>query len=81
MPELGPLLQIVQQAGAVAVLVLLVVLLVREIVVPKGRLDDQKALTRDALDGWKGQTDATNRMAAALEERNKLDREHLDRSR
>lgn len=54
-----------------------VILLVREIVVPKGRLDDQKALTAEALAGWKAQTDATNRIATAVEERNKLDR--LDR--
>lgn len=55
-----------------------VVALVREIVVPVGRLADAKAMRDEAIAGWKAQTDATNRLASAIEERNKIEaaREH-----
>jgi hypothetical protein len=50
-----------------------VVALVREIVVPIGRLNEVKARRDEALAGWKAQTDATLRLAAAIEERNRIE--------
>jgi hypothetical protein len=79
LPELGPLIELLSQAGPTAVLIFMVWLLVSERLVPKGRLDDEKSARREATDGWREQAGATNRTAAALEERNRIDRETLDR--
>lgn len=81
MPELGPLITLLADNGpSIGVLVFLVWLLVTERLVPKGRLDDEKSARHEATEGWREQSAANNRMAAALEERNRLDREQLDRA-
>jgi hypothetical protein len=44
-----------------------VIMLIQEIVVPSGRLKDQKALTAEVIAGWKAQTDATLKLAERIE--------------
>lgn len=39
------------------------------------RIADLKGRLDEAMAGWKSQTDATNRLAAAMEARNELDRQ------
>lgn len=65
---LGPL-------GLTVGLLFLVWLFVTERVVPKGRLDDQKIATKDALDIAKQANESLDRMANAVEARNQLDAE------
>lgn len=65
---LGPL-------GLTAGLLFLVWLFVTERVVPKGRLDDQKEQTKDALDIARQANESLDRMASAVEARNQLDTE------
>ena len=65
---LGPL-------GLTVGLLVLVWLMVTEKVVPKGRLDDQKAATHDALDIARQANESLDRMADAVEARNNLDAE------
>jgi hypothetical protein len=67
---LGPL-------GLTVGLLILVWFLVTEKVVPKGRLDDQKAATKDALDIARAANDSLDRMADAVEARNQLDAERV----
>lgn len=45
-------------------------LFINEKIVPKGRLDDQKALTKDALDIARSSVAANERLADAFEARN-----------
>lgn len=65
---LGPL-------GLTVGLLILVWFLVTEKVVPKGRLDDQKTATKEALDIARAANDSLDRMADAVEARNQLDAE------
>jgi hypothetical protein len=65
---LGPL-------GLTVGLLFFVYMLVSERVVPKGRLDDQKAATKDALDIAREANSSLDRMADAVEARNNLDAE------
>ena len=65
---LGPL-------GLTAGLLFLVWLFVTEKVVPKGRLDDQKQATKEALDIARQANESLDRMANAIEARNQLDAE------
>lgn len=67
---LGPL-------GLTVGLLILVWFLVTEKVVPKGRLDDQKNATKDALDIARAANDSLDRMADAVEARNQLDAERV----
>lgn len=67
---LGPL-------GLTFGLLVLVWFLVTEKVVPKGRLDDQKVATKDALDIARQANDSLDRMADAVEARNTLDAERV----
>jgi hypothetical protein len=70
MESFTAIFQTISTGGAVAVLVWLVYSLITERLVPKGRLDDQKAATKDALDGWKQANSANERLADAWEARN-----------
>jgi hypothetical protein len=65
---LGPL-------GLTAGLLFLVWLFVTEKVVPRGRLDDQKQATKEALDIARQANESLDRMANAIEARNQLDAE------
>lgn len=67
---LGPL-------GLTVGLVLLAYLLITERVVPKGRLEDQKAATKEALDIAREANLSLDRMADAMEARNQLDAEKV----
>jgi len=57
--------------------VLLLWLFVTERIIPRGRLEDQKAATAAALAGWRDANLTTEKMAEALETRNTLDTEAL----
>lgn len=76
-PGLDSLAQLIREGGAIAVLIVMVYLVLREHLVPKGRLDDQKSLTKEAMDGWKAQTAATTQVAEAITQANKIDEERL----
>jgi hypothetical protein len=65
---LGPL-------GLTAGLLFLVWLFVTEKIVPRGRLDDQKQATKEALDIARQANESLDRMASAIEARNQLDAE------
>ena len=68
--DLQAIFQLVSTGGALGMALWLLSLLIQEKLVPKGRLDDQKALTKEALDGWRSADDANNRLADAWEARN-----------
>ena len=65
---LGPL-------GLTVGLLFLFWLMMSERLIPRGRLDDQKNATREALDIAREANQALDRMADAVEQRNKLDAE------
>lgn len=67
---LGPL-------GLTAGLLILVWLFVTEKVVPRGRLDDQKESTKEALSIAHEANESLDRMADAVEARNQLDAERV----
>lgn len=46
---------------------------INEKIVPKGRLDDQKALTKEALEGWKELRQSIDRLADVWEARNEAE--------
>jgi hypothetical protein len=68
--DFNSVFQAISTGGAVAVLIWLTWLLINEKLIPMGRLDDQKALTKEALDGWKQANSANERLADAWEARN-----------
>lgn len=70
---LPQLLDLLVGASPFAMAVFLIYLLITEQVVPKGRLDDQKALTKEATDGWKLSVTANERLADAWEARNEAE--------
>lgn len=76
--DLTPIVGLIREGGA---LVLAVVMLYAvafkdpPLLYPKSRLDDEKAGRKEATEGWKGQTAATERLADALEKRNEIDQE------
>jgi hypothetical protein len=70
MPDLEALIQMVTTGGAIVVLIWLVRLLLNNDLVTRERLEDQKALTAEALAGWKLADDANSRLADAWEARN-----------
>ena len=63
--------------GLTVGLLFFVWLLVSERVVPKGRLEDQKKATQDALDIAREANNSLDRMADAVEARNNLDAERV----
>lgn len=69
---LGPL-------GLTVFVLFLIWLFVTERVIPRGRLEDQKIATSAALDVVRGANLALEKMADALEARNRLDTEQLAR--
>lgn len=76
--DLASLFDLVTTGGALFILVWMVQLLLTEKVVPKGRLDDQKTLTKEALDGWRAANTANERLADAWEARNSAETRMLD---
>lgn len=64
------ILQFVSTGGALGFAIWMISLLLSEKIVPKGRLDDQKELTKDALEGWRASDAANERLADAWEARN-----------
>lgn len=75
MPSESQLTVLLGPLGLTAGLLFLVWLFVTEKVVPKGRLDDQKQATKDALDIARQANESLDRMANAVEARNQLDAE------
>lgn len=71
--ELAALLEFISSAGSVAFTIWVIYLFLKEQIVPRGRLDDQKALTQQALDGWNKATTANERLADAWEARNEAE--------
>lgn len=67
---LGPL-------GLTAGAILLIYLLISERLIPRGRLDEQKQATRDAIGVGQGAVDAMGKLADAVEARNRLDEQRV----
>jgi hypothetical protein len=68
--NLAELFQMISTGGALAFAIWMIWLFLSEKIVPRGRLDDQKDLTQEALDGWKAANSANERLADAWEARN-----------
>lgn len=64
------ILQALSTFGALGAAALIIWGFLTERIVPKGRLDDQKALTQQAVEGWKLSISANERLADAWEARN-----------
>jgi hypothetical protein len=77
MPDQNTLTLLLGPLGLTAGLLILVWLFVTEKVVPKGRLDDQKAATLEALQIAHEANQSLDRMADAVEARNNLDAERV----
>ncbi len=70
---LDQLLQLINTGGTLAFAIYMFWLFLSERIVPKGRLDDQKALTKEAVDGWRASVAANERLADAFEARNEAE--------
>lgn len=77
MPDQTTLTLLLGPLGLTAGLLILVWLFVSEKVVPKGRLDDQKEATKEALLIAHEANESLDRMADAVEARNNLDAERV----
>lgn len=71
--QLPPLLDILDAITTIGLLGLIVWGFLNERIVPKGRLDDQKELTKEAIAGWRESTKAVDRMADAWDARNEAE--------
>ena len=71
--NLDQLLQLLSGGGAFGIAIFMLWLFLTERVVPKGRLDDQKALTKDALDIARSSVAANERLANAFEAKNEAE--------
>ena len=67
---LDELFQLLSGGGALAFAVLVIWLFITERIVPKGRLDDQKAMTKEAMDVARSSVAANERLADAFEAKN-----------
>lgn len=67
---LNELISTISTGGALAFAIWMIWLFLTDKIVTKSRLDDQKTLTKEALDGWRAATDANDRLADAWEARN-----------
>lgn len=67
---LEAILQALSGLGALGAAGLIIWGFLTEKIVPKGRLDDQKAATKEAIDGWAAAVAANERLADAWEARN-----------
>ncbi len=81
MPEFNSIFQAISTGGALAMAIWLIYLLMTEKLIPKGRLDDQKAQTKEALDGWRQANSANERLADAWEARNAAESKLADQLR
>lgn len=79
--DLQAIFQLVSTGGALAIALWIIMLLIGEKLVPVGRLDDQKALTKEAIDGWKSANAANERLANAWEARNAAEAQLLESRR
>lgn len=77
MPTESQLTVLLGPLGLTAGLLFLVWLFVTEKVVPRGRLDDQKTATKEALEIARQANESLDRMANAIEARNQLDTERV----
>lgn len=64
------ILQALSGLGALGAAAIIIWGFLTERIVPKGRLDDQKLLTKEAIEGWKASVSANERLADAWEARN-----------
>lgn len=71
--DLKQFLDAVSTLGALGFAILAVYALVTERVVPRGRLDDQKADKKEAMDLAQQSVAAMDRLADAVEARNRLE--------
>jgi len=76
-PDQATLTLLLGPLGLTTGLLILVYLFVTERVVPKGRLEDQKEATKEALDIARQANESLDRMADAVEARNNLDAERV----
>ena len=77
MPPINDLLQLINAGGTVALLILVVYGFLTERIVPRGRLEDQRAQTREAMDLARAANAAISRLSDAVEARNQLEAERL----
>lgn len=70
LPQVFDLIDTITTVG---LLILIVWGFLTERVVPKGRLDDQKEITKEAIAGWRESTKAVDRMADAWDARNEAE--------
>lgn len=78
MPSLQEIVQTISTGGALAFAIWLIWLLLNERLIPKGRLDDQKELTKQAMEGWQTANEANQRLADAWEARNAAEAKLLE---
>jgi hypothetical protein len=80
---LKEIIDAVSALGTLGFAILAVYAFLKEIIVPRGRLDDQKAATAEALGLARSAIDDNERLAAAVEARNRLEeaREIAERER
>lgn len=71
--SLPDLFDLIDTITTVGLLILIVWGFLTERVVPKGRLDDQKETTKEAIAGWRESTKAVDRMADAWDARNEAE--------
>ena len=71
---LEQLLQLLSGGGTLGFAIFIIWLFMTEKIVPKGRLDDQKVLTKEALDLARSSVAANERLADAFEARNEAER-------
>lgn len=67
---LEQLIQLLSGGGALGIAIFIIWLFITERIVPKGRLDDQKAMTKEAMDIARSSVAANERLADAFEAKN-----------
>lgn len=70
---LPEVLDVLDTLSTVSLLGLVIWAFLTERIIPKGRLTDQKELTKEAIAGWRESTKAVDRMADAWEARNEAE--------
>ena len=73
MDDISTLLNVLDKLSTLGFLAIAVWAFLTEKIVPKGRLDDQKAQTREAIDGWQDLRKSVDRLADAWEARNEAE--------
>lgn len=73
MDELARIIDVLDKLSTLGFLGLAVWAFLTERIVPKGRLDDQKTQTKEAIDGWKELTKSVDRLGDIWEARNEAE--------